>query len=68
MAAAARSQRAVSKGTAGRDTGIALPYEAPDDPEIGVFTGRDSLEECVAVVTDYLRARNMLPEITVLRF
>lgn len=59
MAAAARSQRAVSKVTPGLDTGGYRHFH----PEIEIVTGRDSLEESVTVVID--RARKKLPEIIV---
>lgn len=35
-------------------TGISSPYEAPLNPEIEVFTGRENLDVCVAQVIDHL--------------
>ncbi|MCU0735854.1 MAG: adenylyl-sulfate kinase [Methylotetracoccus sp.] len=40
-------------------TGISSPYEAPQNPEIIVRTGHDSLEQCAAQVLDYLRAHRI---------
>ena len=42
-------------------TGITSPYEAPEDPEISVNTGADSLENCAAAVIQYLRDQGKLP-------
>jgi adenylylsulfate kinase len=41
-------------------TGISSPYEAPERPEIEVRTDRDSLEDCVRQVVDYVHGRGML--------
>ena len=38
-------------------TGITAPYEAPTDPEVSVHTDRESLEESVASIVEYLRPR-----------
>ena len=38
-------------------TGISAPYEAPTEPEITVHTDRESLEESVASVIEFLRPR-----------
>lgn len=35
-------------------TGLTSPYEEPDDPEIIVNTGEQSIDECVGVIVDYL--------------
>lgn len=35
-------------------TGLSSPYEEPDDPEIIVNTGEQSIDECVGVIVDYL--------------
>jgi len=43
-------------------TGISSPYEVPEDPEIAVPTGSQTLEESVVVVLDALRARGLLPD------
>ncbi|MCC6206723.1 MAG: adenylyl-sulfate kinase [Gammaproteobacteria bacterium] len=41
-------------------TGITSPYEAPENPEIIVETGADSLDKCADQVLDLLRARGIL--------
>jgi adenylylsulfate kinase-like enzyme len=38
-------------------TGISAPYEAPQNPEITLRTGTDSVEESVAVVMEYITPR-----------
>lgn len=38
-------------------TGISSPYEPPEEPEIVVRTGEDSLETCAQQVIDFLRER-----------
>ena len=35
-------------------TGISAPYEPPVSPDIEVFTSKQSLEECVDIIVDYL--------------
>lgn len=41
-------------------TGISSPYEIPDNPEIIVDTGHDSLEECADKIIKHLQARKLL--------
>ncbi len=41
-------------------TGIDAPYEVPSKPELTVDTGRQSLEECVNVVLDCLKGREII--------
>lgn len=41
-------------------TGISSPYEAPQNPELIVNTGEDSLEACVSQVMDLLKARGII--------
>lgn len=41
-------------------TGISSPYEAPDNPEIIVSTGRDSLDQCAERVLGYLRRHQII--------
>jgi len=41
-------------------TGISSPYEPPQNPEIIVNTGGDSIDECVQAVIDYLVAHNYI--------
>jgi adenylylsulfate kinase len=43
-------------------TGISSPYEAPDNPELRVDTGSQSLEACVAQVLAYLEANGIIPQ------
>ncbi|HEX7043423.1 MAG TPA: sulfate adenylyltransferase subunit CysN [Burkholderiales bacterium] len=42
-------------------TGIDSPYEPPSDPEITLFTERETVEECVEKIITYLQAKEMLP-------
>lgn len=41
-------------------TGIDAPYEVPENPEILVDTGANSLEECVDQVVAYLKSRGII--------
>lgn len=41
-------------------TGISSPYEAPEDPEIIVHTGRDGLETCAQQVIKLLEERGQI--------
>jgi len=41
-------------------TGIDSPYEAPDNPELVVNTGSESLEESVAKVIDFLKSKEII--------
>ncbi len=38
-------------------TGISAPYEVPADPEVTVHTDRDSLEESIARIMEFLKPR-----------
>lgn len=38
-------------------TGIDAPYEAPEDPEISVQTNRQTVDECIATILEYLLPR-----------
>ena len=38
-------------------TGISAPYEAPEDPDIHVRTGRRSVEECVRQIIEFVEPR-----------
>jgi len=42
-------------------TGISAPYEAPENPEIHIRTDKVSVEEAVAQITEYLKAKGWLP-------
>lgn len=41
-------------------TGISSPYERPTNPELTVRTGEWPLQDCVALVIEYLKQRNIL--------
>lgn len=41
-------------------TGVSAPYEAPEQPEIHVHTEKQSVEECVEQILDYLKAHGFL--------
>ena len=41
-------------------TGISSPYETPDNPELIVDTGSESLDDCVDKVLGYLRERQIV--------
>jgi adenylylsulfate kinase len=41
-------------------TGIDSPYEAPENPELVIDTERDSLEESVAKVIDFLKFKEII--------
>ena len=41
-------------------TGISSPYEIPNDPELTVNTGEDSLEECTSQVMGLLKERSVI--------
>jgi adenylylsulfate kinase len=43
-------------------TGISAPYEEPDNAEIVVDTGVQSLEECTEVILSYLKGKGVLPQ------
>lgn len=41
-------------------TGISAPYEAPVDPEVTIYTHKNSVEECVAQITKYLQEKGLI--------
>ena len=43
-------------------TGIAAPYEEPDNPEIIVDTQKNTKEECAQIILDYLIKNNYIIE------
>lgn len=43
-------------------TGISAPYEAPENPEIVLKTGEQSLEESSALVISYLEEKGYIPK------
>jgi adenylylsulfate kinase len=42
-------------------TGISSPYEPPENPELEINTGTETLEECVEAVIKYLTKRELIP-------
>ena len=42
-------------------TGISAPYEEPENAELIVDTGENSLDDCVIQVLDYLKDRQIIP-------
>jgi len=42
-------------------TGISAPYEAPENPEIRVNTGKMSVKQCVDVIISYLEEKGIIP-------
>jgi adenylyl-sulfate kinase len=48
-------------------TGVDDPYEAPEDPEITIYTAGESVEESVSHILDYLQERGLIPEWVTLR-
>lgn len=43
-------------------TGISAPYEAPENAEITIRTDKESVEECVVKITEYLKERGLITE------
>ena len=41
-------------------TGISAPYEAPENPELHINTAEHSVDECVAMLIDYLKENGFL--------
>lgn len=41
-------------------TGISAPYEAPEKPELHINTAENSVDECVALLIDYLKDNGFL--------
>lgn len=41
-------------------TGISDPYEKPENPEIELFTDKETTEECVEKVINYLKEKNFI--------
>jgi adenylylsulfate kinase len=41
-------------------TGISSPYEAPENPELTVFTGEENLENCAKAVIEYLEKQGKI--------
>ena len=38
-------------------TGVSAPYEAPEEPEIVVQTDKQTVNECVAHIIDFLKTQ-----------
>ena len=41
-------------------TGISSPYEKPDNPELEIHTDKQTLEESVTLILNFLKERNVL--------
>lgn len=41
-------------------TGVSAPYEEPENPEIVVHTGEQSIEESVAIIMNYLKENDII--------
>ncbi|MCP4603608.1 MAG: adenylyl-sulfate kinase [Proteobacteria bacterium] len=52
--------RKVRAGKIKNFTGIDAPYDIPKKPEISVPTGVSSVEECTAIIIDFLKERGIL--------
>ena len=50
------------KGEIPEFTGISSPYEAPENPEIVIHTGEDSVEGCVEQIIAFLQQRRLIPQ------
>ncbi len=46
-------------------TGVNDPYEAPENPEIVLHTDKETLEESVNIIIDYLEQHNLIPALEV---
>ncbi|MDI1298697.1 MAG: adenylyl-sulfate kinase [Methylotenera sp.] len=44
-------------------TGISSPYEAPENPELLINTGKLTLDKCVDMVLSLLRERGIIPDV-----
>lgn len=42
-------------------TGIDMPYEAPDSPDLLIKAGKDTIKDCVQQVVELLRERGVIP-------
>lgn len=41
-------------------TGVSAPYEVPENPELVINTGNDSIDECVEKIINYLKGRDFM--------
>ncbi len=46
-------------------TGVNDPYEAPENPEIVLHTDKETLEQSVGKIVDYLESHNLIPALEV---
>jgi len=46
-------------------TGVNDPYEAPENPEIILHTDKETLEQSVAIIVNYLEQHNLIPALEV---
>ena len=46
-------------------TGVNDPYEAPENPEIILHTDKETLEQSVNIIIDYLEQHNLIPALEV---
>ncbi|CAG61841.1 uncharacterized protein GVI51_L02101 [Nakaseomyces glabratus] len=46
-------------------TGISAPYEEPASPELHLRTNEKSIEECAAIIYDYLTKEKVIPDNTI---
>jgi len=46
-------------------TGVNDPYEAPENPEIVLHTDKETLEQSVGIIIDYLESHNLIPALEV---
>lgn len=43
-------------------TGISAPYEAPESPDVVLYTATDSVYDCVQKLVNYLHSKNLLEQ------
>lgn len=53
--------RRARKGEVQEFTGITAPYEEPESPDLVVETDRQSLDECVSKILDFLERQGVIP-------
>ncbi|HTV47310.1 MAG TPA: adenylyl-sulfate kinase [Phycisphaerae bacterium] len=57
-----KARAALAEGKPMQFTGVDAPYEAPASPEIHLHTDRQSPEDCVKIIMDYLHRSGRLLE------
>ena len=50
------------KGEIPEFTGISAPYEAPENPEVHLHADKQSVEESVVQIVEYLKSKGLLSE------